>query len=204
MISPSSDDRQRLDRIVAVLVRLGDDVTLDDFRTTNMAAALRTNQRIRAIAFYGCLLFLGLTLLALYPQVISGPPRGPEQEIGPSPFLGLAMGGLGAVTSLFVLVLRLAPEEPFKIADEFDAIGRIVLGCVFSVILTRALGQSNKLSSNPVIALAPFLFGYSTELALRVLNRAVQTLGGFFGGDAPHTASTPRRSPRRGFRKGRY
>lgn len=198
MKPPVRDDRIKLDRAIAVLVRLGEDVTLDDFRTAIMAAALRTNQRLRIIAFYGSVVFLGLTLAALYPQLTCG--------TATKPFLGFAMGGLGAVTSLFVLLLRLTPDEPFKLADEFDAVGRIIIGCVFSTVLTMALpdstvGGNGSSSAKAALGLAPFLFGYSTELALRVLERAVQTLIGFFGGDDRRAAPSSRRNARRRTRR---
>ena len=197
MKAPSAADRLNLDEAIAVLVRLGDDVTLDDFRIANMSAAQRTNQRLRIIAFYGSLAFLSLTLWALYQQVHGG---GVDNAV-----LGFSMGGLGAVTSIFVMLLKLTPDEPFKVADEFDAVGRIIVGCVFSTVLTTALMSqlpANKPSTGATLALAPFLFGYSTELALRVLERAVQTLIGFFGGDDRRATPTSRRLQRRRGRKG--
>lgn len=202
---PTQQDRTELDRAIGVLVRLGDDVTLDDFRTANLEATQRTNQRVRIIAFYGSLTFLALTLWMYGSAAPSG-----RLDFA---VLGFAAGGLGATVSLFVSLLKLNPDEPFKAADEFDMIGRIIVGCALSTMLTPAIAQNvaPELMSKGVVtrqsvdatraaalALAPFLFGYSTEFSLRLLDRTVQTMIAFFGGDDRRPPPTSRRTRRRG------
>lgn len=194
MIAPDERDRIELDKAIAVLVRLGDDVTLDDFRTANLAATQRTNQRVRIIAFYGSVAFLLLTLGMYGLDVVS-------DRLGYAA-LGFAAGGLGATISLFVALLKLNPDEPFKAADEFDVVGRIIVGCALSTVLTPAIAQNlhagSSAARDAALALAPFLFGYSTEFSLRLLDRVMQTLIAFFGGDDRRPPPTSRRTRRRG------
>jgi hypothetical protein len=119
----------------------------------------------------------------------------------------LTLGGLGAVASIFLHVLKLMPQETLRSSDEFEVIGRLVLGCLFSTILAmtlaapqiasffEALRAGGKLESG-VILLLPFLAGYSIPLVLKLLEKAIRAVELTIGIDDRRDMAGRRRSIR--------
>ncbi len=72
-------------------------------------------------------------------------------------------------------------------SDEFEVVGRLVLGCLFSTILATTLVASqltgffqeiaqNKIPTGGVVLLLPFLAGYSITLVLNLLEKAISAI----------------------------
>jgi len=196
MMPPTASARTRLDEYLKVLSNLGDGLSVDDFRDEAIERSKRTSQRVRLYIVTASILFMVLALGILASQMFV-----------PTPALSIAMmsaaawafslGGLGAVASIFLHVLKLVPQATLNASDEFEVFGRIILGCLFSTILTITIGSKVYLfflwleqlkydaatersdSSDPhyaLLALLPFLLGYSIPLVLRLLEKMIQAV----------------------------
>lgn len=113
-------------------------------------------------------------------------------------FLGwiVTVGALGAIAFVLVNALGIQVDPTVDVTDKDSTMFRVLLGALFSVILTLPFGfpifqrfitQVTSPSSNAiepkeaVMLLMPFLFGFSTSLVLTVLNRLVESVQTFFG-----------------------
>jgi hypothetical protein len=101
----------------------------------------------------------------------------------------IALGGLGAVASLLLHVLKLMPQEMLQRSEEMEVIGRIFLGCLFSLVLTLTLAPRPLLEFREYLVrgigsppqggvqlLLPFLCGYSIPLVLGLLSKAIEAI----------------------------
>jgi hypothetical protein len=194
----SAEDREELDRAIFALSQISESFTLDDFREAQIVAAHRTKQRIRAyILGFGALFlttcFFDLFLASRTNDLVISPS---SQAIPESHYTfvygaiwAAALGGLGAVASIFLDILKLIPENTLKKSDEFEVFGRILLGVLFSFVLSSTLlsdelntffsklatGQLSKDGSNLKLLL-PFLAGYSLPLVLGLLDKAIRAI----------------------------
>jgi hypothetical protein len=190
MPRPTPEGRALLDDIMQSLAALGDGLTIDDFRLRQILEANRTSRRVRIYIVVASILFMGIALAALYYA------QSPSEEGGIvnkkySIFLAaswaLALGGLGAVASIFINILKLIPQQTLRTSDEFEVIGRIVLGFLFSTILATTVVaaeltsffdqlRTGEIPKSGVLLLVPFLAGYSITLVLNLLEKAIQAI----------------------------
>jgi len=211
MISTAA--RSNLDTYILALARFGDDLTLDDFRTKAIEAAKRTAIKVRRYVTLGSIFFLLLTLSILVAQVWL---RGAEPSAAmlSAAAWSFALGGLGAVASIFLHLLKMLPQQSFNASDEFEVIGRIVLGCLFSTILSitlvpnvreffAALENPKMMTSATTgpLALLPFLLGYSIPLVLRILEKVIQAVELTIGAEDRRAAIPTVRSQSRARRR---
>jgi len=190
---------------------LGDGVTLDDFRPAQLLAAAATARRVRWYLASATLIFIGLALYSLYLASHSDG----KQDLFYAAFWALALGGLGAVASVFLHVLKMVPQESLRTSDEFEVLSRILLGCLFSIILTMTLtitevGDFMKVMHGALTEikggyklLLPFLSGYSLPLVLKLLDKAITAVELTIGAQdrrtgTGRTASVSGRRARRG------
>jgi hypothetical protein len=113
-------------------------------------------------------------------------------------FLGwiLTVGALGAIAFVLVNALGIQVDPTVDVTDKDSTMFRVLLGALFSVILTlpfgfpifgRFISQVNNPNGQAIepkeaaMLLLPFLFGFSTSLVLTVLNRLVESVQTFFG-----------------------
>jgi hypothetical protein len=191
MPSPTAEARTALDSYVQELAMLGEGLTIDDFRTAQILRATRTARRVRIYILLASVLFMILALGALTyaqsPNVAPGEKITKSYDISIAATWALALGGLGAVASIFIHVLKLIPQQTLRTSDEFEVIGRIVLGCLFSTILATTLVASElttffgklkggEIPSSGVVLLLPFLAGYSITLVLNLLEKAIRAI----------------------------
>jgi energy-coupling factor transporter transmembrane protein EcfT len=202
MTAPNAIDRANLDGYIQSLASQGNGLTLDDFRLIQTLRAEKTAKRVKKYISTLSLLFLGLVLAVLFYS--RHPDSNPMFLTG---LWALALGGLGTCASVFLHVLKLMPQETLRSTDEFEVFGRIVLGCLFSTILTVTLAPDEmkaffesvykpKLESS-VKLLLPFLAGYSIPLVLKLLEKAIRAVELTIGMDDPRDP-TNRRGGRRG------
>jgi quaternary ammonium compound-resistance protein SugE len=126
------------------------------------------------------------TLIFAAPDIVSG-----ETSTRDNLFLAavwaLALGGLGAVANIFINVLKLIPQQTLSTSDLFEVVGRIILGCLFSVILATTIVASelitffnkvrgNEIPANSLVLLLPFLAGYSITLVLNLLEKSIRAI----------------------------
>src|SRR5574338_335353 len=209
----TADARVRLDRYIGELVRLGDGLTVDDFRRESMLRAADSARRVRRLLVYGTVSFLVLLVFTLVLQFVYVSTHSPIPVIIAVSIWSFALGGLGAVASLFTRVLKLTPEQAISASDEFEVIGRMILGSIFSMIISTALNedlsnffrwlQQAELGENPpaphqsILMLAPFLLGYSIPLALAVLQKFLAAIELVFGIDDQRPTNLGLGQPRR-------
>lgn len=113
-------------------------------------------------------------------------------------FLGwiVTVGALGAIAFVLVNALGIQVDPTVDVTDKDSTMFRVLLGALFSVILTlpfgfpifqKFIGQVMNPSTQTIepkeamMLLMPFLFGFSTSLVLTVLNRLVESVQTFFG-----------------------
>jgi hypothetical protein len=204
----SADKRVQLDGFIKVLTRLGDGLTIDDFRKDAIADAQRTRLRVKGFVCWGAALFLLLVLIEFSIPLF---------VLKPHAYLvffillwAFALGGLGAITNTFLHLLKMVPQETLNTSDFFEVVGRTTLGCLFSTVLsitlfpeqigkfiesfTAPVSQSNTTAG--AIALAPFLLGYSIPLVLRLLDKAIQAIELTVGAEDRRTTANTNRGPR--------
>jgi uncharacterized membrane protein YjfL (UPF0719 family) len=204
----SAQNRAKLDSFIKALTRLGDGLTIDDFRKEAMADAQRTRQRVKSFVCWGAAFFLLLVLIEFSIPLF---------VIKPHTYLvflillwAFALGGLGAITNTFLHLLKMVPQETLNTSDFFEVIGRTTLGCLFSTVLSITLfpeqiGKFIESFTSPVsqsnttagaIALAPFLLGYSIPLVLRLLDKAIQAIELTVGAEDRRTSPSAARVTR--------
>lgn len=104
----------------------------------------------------------------------------------------LSLGGLGGVAHVLLHVLRLTPQQlSQQKPEELEVVGRIFLGCLFSIVLTLVLFAGplwafaddvvrarQPTESGRAVAqlLFPFLCGYSVPLVLGLLDKFIQSV----------------------------
>jgi MFS family permease len=194
MPTPSPEQRAALDQYVQQLAYLADGLTLDDFRTRQVLRAARTATRVRIYILVVSFLFLGLAIFALFfaqfadaATLVAERQNQKKYDLWLAATWALALGGLGAVASIFLHVLKLLPQQTLRTSDEFEVVGRIILGCLFSTILATTLGVSQlakffgqlkegDLPDGSAILLLPFLAGYSITLVLNLLDKAIRAV----------------------------
>jgi hypothetical protein len=228
-LSLAAPDRAALDRHIAALVALSDGLSLDQFRVGRLNAAKRSARRVKAYLFVGTLLFLAMIAAVLVGQyrasgIAAG--SGSGGHAGTVLFVAswaIALGGLGAISSIFLHLLRFIPEQVTNSGDEFEVIGRIVLGCLFSLVLSITLnrdlfdfiewlqrdnagvgvlpaGARGEPGANKptlgFMVLAPFLLGYSISLVLNVLEKLVTAVEVTLGINEAKENRTTRKDPK--------
>jgi hypothetical protein len=191
MPSPSPEARAQLDAYMQELAILGDGLSVDDFRIAQSVRAKRTALLVRLILLGASFGFMYLALRTLVFEG-SGVALGErtlnaKDNLYVAAIWALALGGLGAVASIFINVLKLIPQQTLGTSDLFEVIGRIVLGCLFSVILATTVVaselimffqkvRSSEIPTSGLILLLPFLAGYSITLVLNLLEKAIRAI----------------------------
>jgi hypothetical protein len=115
----------------------------------------------------------------------------------------MCLGGLGSIAYLSVNALSIQSDVPFDLTNKSLLAVRIVLGSLFSVVLSIPFGFDSfvpfsesiihgaadigagntvvRFGVQAVILLLPFILGFSTSLVILVLNRFVESIAVFFG-----------------------
>ncbi|MEM5315564.1 hypothetical protein [Paraburkholderia sp. JHI869] len=210
---PSAQDRADLDEYIKILTRLGDGISINDFRREAIAEAGRTNRRVKMFVCSGSAVFLMLMVIALAIPVLNIQ----VHRFGMLLVVlwSLSLGGLGAVANTFLHLLKMVPQQTLNTSDFFEVVGRTMLGCLFSVVLSltlfpeirQFLESLNSTVENPgkaagMIALAPFLLGYSIPLVLRLLDKVIQAIELTVGAeDRRMSANAPRTGRQAGRRR---
>jgi hypothetical protein len=194
MPTPSPDARAALDLYIQQLADLAEGLALDDFRTRQVLRATRTTWRVRAYIIVASLLFLGFAIFVLFfaqfafAETLAAAKQQRRYDLWLAAAWALALGGLGSVASIFLHVLKLVPQQTLRTSDEFEVVGRIILGCLFSMILATTLGVSqlakffgqlkggDEYPEGSAILLLPFLAGYSITLVLNLLDKAIRAV----------------------------
>jgi hypothetical protein len=208
MPTPSPEARTQLDKSARALAAVAREkrlfLTLDDFRPDKIAQAVRVERQIRRSLFiwtsallslmFSVLIFAAFSWLA----ALSCPQPSGGDSVSPAAlYAGLwsfGMGGLGAVVNLFSVYLRLLPPEALRESDAFEVNGRILLGCLFSTVLSLTLLpwrfttffqqlHSGTLTGG-IDLLIPFGVGYAIPFALALMQRFIRALEFVFGIDA--------------------
>lgn len=193
MPRPTDDQRAALDSYIRSLVSLANGLTLDDFRTAQILIARRTERRVKIYIVSATVLFFLFLFTILTGATFAKPAGAANYQPLYAGLWGLSLGGLGAVASIFLHILKLVPQMTLKQNDEFEVIGRIILGCLFSTIFSLTIGADailaflealntlaaggTKISipSSPMLLL-PFIAGYSITLVLGLLEKASRAI----------------------------
>ncbi|MFZ1431645.1 MAG: hypothetical protein WAS21_33400 [Geminicoccaceae bacterium] len=170
--------------------------TLNDFHPLTNLRAKHARYRIRQslTRWSGvllCVLILVLVTCVFWPAINSRLSPNGGKELAPELFLtafwSLALGGLGAVVNLFSIYLRLVPTETLIASDPFEVNGRIVLGSLFSMVISvtilahdvsqffEAVIQRENFSDG-IGLLIPFFLGYAITLALAFMQKLISAL----------------------------
>lgn len=184
MLSSPHEDRAALDDYIKRLVVLTNGLTIDDFRTRHILAARRTAFRVRVYIVVASVIFFAILFYVLFSATQKSDAAGASHTAVLAAAWGFSLGGLGAVASIFLHILKLVPQMTLKQNDEFEVFGRIVLGCLFSTIFSMTLtakpliaffeSLSTKTVEGGPTLLLPFLAGYSITLVLGLLEKAVR------------------------------
>jgi len=208
MRTPSARDRASLDEAIQGLARVSRPLTIDDFRTKTLKQASQTALRIRVYIVCSSLIFLTATLSVLLAQGAVQPTT-PNAEISAA-LWSFSLGGLGAVSSIFLHLLKLAPQQSINSGDEFEVVGRIILGCLFATVLSITLsrrisdfflwleGQKTGSTPNGPMTLLPFLLGYSIPLVLRIIEKVIQAVEVTIGAEDTRSSNRRQRQPNEG------
>lgn len=177
-------DRAALDLYIKMLAAEGGELTLDEFRERRIQQALKTERFVRRSLYGAGTLFMGLLVAQFIFLEWFG-------ERGWIVSWTLCLGGLGAVASILLHVLKLMPQEALQRSEQFEVPGRILLGCLFSLVLSLtlifqpladfyetilAIGQAQEPPKASVQLLLPFLCGYSIPLVLGLLGKSIQAI----------------------------
>jgi hypothetical protein len=199
-------DRAALDEWIKQLAQIGDGLTLDDFRLQTIIATTRAENRVRRILYYTG----GAFMLILLAELIDAPKLNDFGMLWCGAW-AISLGGLGAVASVFVTVLKLNPQDVPQKPEQLEVVGRIFLGCLFSLVfalvvipselrgfLSFIVSDSRNPPAGGVKLLLPFLCGYSIPLVLGLLGKAIQavelTLGFDGRGGTPRARRVRRQS----------
>jgi hypothetical protein len=207
MPTPTPAVRAALDSYIEALAMVADGVTLDDFRTQQILQSAKTAKRVRVYIVLATLLFMALAFGTIFyaqnPDLSTKGGTLQRYDMSVAALWALALGGLGAVASIFLHVLKLMPQETFRASDEFEIVGRLLLGCLFSTILAMTLAapqiagffkalRANDPIDGGVILLLPFLAGYSIPLVLRLLEKVIRAVELTIGLDDRRELARPR------------
>lgn len=214
-----AEDRALLDALIQQLHLAGDGLTVQDFTDEALLAAKQAARRVKQYLFFFTALFLaliGITLAAQFAAHEFGKPN--ASAMASLAVWSFALGGLGAVISVFLNMLRLIPAQVINTGDEFEVVTRVVLGCLFSLVLTLALNEDlaqffrslqeaettaeSRTTRQGLMALSPFLLGYSITLVLSVLEKSLMAIEIALGVEDRRTTLAGKRGQRR-LRKGR-
>jgi hypothetical protein len=189
MPEPTPTARAALDKIMLKLAPLGDTLTIEDFRTDTQIRTKRTAQTVRMVIVIGSILFLTLALAVIFFQS-----TGKAAEVGlvvnkifSAALWAFALGGLGAIASIFIVVLNLIPQQTLRTSDLFEVIGRIILGCIFGTILATTIVvhevtaffdtlRSGEIPNSGILLLLPFLAGFSITLVLNLFEKIIRAI----------------------------
>lgn len=140
-----------------------------------------------ALVFFSIFFLIWPNLVEFF---LAGPVPG---WISKAAFLGwiVTVGALGSMAFILVNALGIQVDPTVDVTDRDSTMFRILLGALFSVILTVPFGYpifdkflKGDLGADPkegALLLMPFLFGFSTSLVLTILNRLVEGVQTFFG-----------------------
>lgn len=180
-------DRAELDRYISALALASGDLTIDDFRESAVHRARRAAANVRRLLYVlGSAFMVALIVLFAFPDTVGG------NRFRWVVIWALSLGGLGGVAHVLLHVLRLGPQQQAQQkAEEMEVVGRIFLGCLFSIVLTLALfagplwafandiiRATEPTESGRAVAqlLFPFLCGYSVPLVLGLLDKFIQAV----------------------------
>jgi hypothetical protein len=192
MSLPTASARAELDSYILQLGQFSEGFTLDDFRSAQILRAQRVSRFVRICLLWSSGVFLILALGVLAAQTMFPPERNQSYDLLSAAVWALGLGGLGAVSNIFTSVIKLIPEEILRQSDEFEVIARLILGCLFSTIITVTLlvnpmtaffhslhigGPTENLEIKGGIQLiVPFLAGYSLPMVLRILEKTIRAV----------------------------
>jgi len=205
-MAPSPEARAALDDFIVQLAQHGDGLTLEEFRLRSLDQAQRTQRRVRRTLYVAGLTFMLAILLALiFPASFRNTPL---LWVG---LWAMSLGGLGAIASIFLLILKLVPQPALHKSEELEVFGRIFLGCLFSLVFAITVVSSalmefynyilapvGKAPSGSAQLLLPFLCGYSIPLVLGILGKAIQAVEITLGFEDRRGAVVTRTIRRRG------
>jgi hypothetical protein len=210
MPRPTAEARTRLDQYIQSLNRLGDGLTINDFRLDQIRQAKVTARRMRLYILVASAFFLLMAFGVLLAQPLLPDSAAPRRlfDLTSGAAWAFALGGLGAVASIFLHMLKLLPQETLRTSDEFELVGRLVLGCLFSTVLSITLTsreliqffgslRSTEVVEGGAMLLLPFLAGYSIPLVLGLLDKAIRAVELTVGLD-DRRETVARRPTRRG------
>jgi hypothetical protein len=216
MPTPTAEARTRLDKCSRALATVAREkrlfLNLDDFLPEKLAQAVRAQQLIRRSLHFWVAVLLQLIFLVLLLGAFSELRDTPFSIFGSvrmavlyAGIWSFAMGGLGAVVYLFSVYLRLLPTEALRESDAFEVNGRILLGCLFSTVLSLTVLANSmttffeQLFKKSVVApdgsvnlLIPFGVGYAIPFALALMQRIIHALEFIFGLDEGSSRGTRR------------
>ena len=187
MPKPTPAARATLDKIMLKLAPLGDTLTIEDFRTDTQVRTKRTAQTVRMVIVVGSVLFLALALAVIFFQSSDKGGEGALNRIFSAALWAFALGGLGAIASIFIVVLNLIPQQTLRASDLFEVIGRIILGCIFGTILATTIVvhevtaffdtlRSGNIPNSGILLLLPFLAGFSITLVLNLFEKIIRAI----------------------------
>jgi hypothetical protein len=206
MPAPTPADRAALDHCMEALASPDSSVTVDDFRLRGILRSERSRRQIRRFILIASIAFLAVALAVLFVPI--------RNKLFSAAVWALALGGLGAVSAIFVNTLNLVPQQTLKTYDFFEVWGRTVLGCIFGVILAttiavaeiteffRSLDQDKPLNSS-VQLLVPFFAGFSTTLVLNLFEKMIKSIETTIGIENQRSLAGDARRPERSRRTGR-
>ena len=210
MTGPTPDQRAELDRYIALLARSAGDLTIESFREAAVQRTAMADANVRRLLYWaGGLFMLALVAQFAFPTLFGGP------RFRWVVVWTLALGGLGAVSSLLLHILKLTPQQPQQRPEELEAAARIFLGCLFSLVLSLGLlapemhafadyvmapevagdttaAAAVKAEAVKVQLLFPFLCGYSIPLVLGLLDKLIQAVETTFALNAAGPGARPR------------
>jgi hypothetical protein len=181
MTNPKGADRAKLDDCLLILAQSGGGLTVEDFRERIIRQAIHAEAAVRLAVYLFGSAFMAVLVLALF---FVGRLDGSAWIV----VWALSLGGLGSVASILLHVLKLRPHDTPQRPDGLEAVGRIFLGCIFSLVLSLAFVAKPLLDFYQFMAgrgdapavgvqlLLPFLCGYSIPLVLGLLDKAIQAV----------------------------
>jgi hypothetical protein len=111
----------------------------------------------------------------------------------------LSLGAMGSVAFIGMNALSVQQDITFDLTNRRLMMLRIALGALFGLVLTLPFGYGSfiefikginnagiqssdaKISTQAILLLMPFIFGFSTTLVIQVLNQAMEAIQVFFG-----------------------
>jgi hypothetical protein len=179
----SASNRARLDKAVIRITEVTLPVTLDSVSVGGAGGGRSYGRFRRSLLAVGSLLLVALVIVSASFK-LGGPLV--EFEVAGA-LLAILLGWLGAALFAFFYVLRIIPEQAFNPSDEFSNYARLFVGGLLGLIVYIGPGRDHidavMLSSTNeeyIWLMLPFMVGYSTSLALGILNKLVQAIETIF------------------------